>query len=511
MKRATRVLAAGLLSLTAAGPALSDRAAAAEPPAPQAKPAPYRMVEPSPQPLPAGSESELIRRRGFALQDVGFILTAPDGQVVAAHNAETAFLPASVAKLPTALAALEILGGDHRFRTRVAGLPGQAGQAIQKTLWLVGGGDPLFGPDEVMALCQQLRSHGVREVTGAFRYDDSRYIRREQIRVQQPEDVQYNPPVSALSLDFNRMRVEWRGRRDGRTVEAWTMPDVPAASLGGARPLEVPAGQRWTREDSVWRLAPDAPRDGSAWLPLLQPAKATAQLFRQSCARVGVKLPEPTSGTAPAEAKTLATVSSPPLTQVVQGMLQYSNNLVAELTGLAAGRALTREALDLEESSRLLADWLVASVPGTRWSTFAIGNHSGLNADARATPAQLAALLRYAQGRFYGDDRRSLLSLLPAAGWQSAFGNRLSRPETALRVWAKTGTMYFASGLAGYLLGSDGTPYSFAVFVNDRGRRQAYDQDPNRRAGRWRGEIASWRSRAKALEADLLRLWARRR
>jgi D-alanyl-D-alanine carboxypeptidase/D-alanyl-D-alanine-endopeptidase (penicillin-binding protein 4) len=358
-----------------------------------------------------------------------------------------------------------------------------------------------------LSLCQGLRRAGVREIEGGFRHDATRYATRESIRHDQPQDKRYNPPVSALSLDFNRMQVQWR-RRAGRT-QAWSLPDLPSIRLGAARPGEVPIGQVWARGPDGWELDPQARQIGRSTLPLDRPARVTAGLTRRLCDRAGVQLPPPEPGAAPAGARDLAGHASPPLTEVVQRMLLYSNNLVAELVGLAAARRLTGEALDLPEAARLLGDWLASTVPGADWSSYAPDNSSGLSSGARATPAQLTALLRFAHGKRYGSAQRSLMSLLPAAGGAGTLSGRLTRPDTAFDVWAKTGSMHFASGLAGYILGPDGGTRAFAVFVNDQQLRRRYDADPRRRDGSWNAEIYPWRSRAKALEADLVRLWAR--
>jgi D-alanyl-D-alanine carboxypeptidase/D-alanyl-D-alanine-endopeptidase (penicillin-binding protein 4) len=508
--RAGVVLACCLVLALAAGvlPASAQSDGAAPlPPKPPVKPDSVPLAGWTPDPLPADDPAGLIRRRGFQPDDVGYRLTAADGTVLASANADSGFIPASVAKLPTAVAALEILGGDHRFRTRLVGTAAVTDGRLQGDLYLVGGGDPLLGPDDLLALCQDLRRAGVREVAGAFRYDASRYATREMIRRDQPEDKRYNPPVSALSLDFNRMQVHWR-RRGGRT-QAWSLPELPGIRLGAARPGEVPLGQTWTRGPDGWELDPQARQVGRTTLPQHRPARVTAQLARRLCDRAGVDLPAPEPGVAPAGARALADHASPPLTDVVQRMLLYSNNLVAELVGLAAARRLTGQALDLPEAARLLGDWLASTVPGADWSAYAPDNSSGLASSARATPAQLTALLRYALDKRYGSGERSLMSLLPAAGGAGTLSERMTRPDTAFDVWAKTGSMHFASGLAGYILAPDGATRTFAVFVNDQALRQSYDADPRRRDGSWNAEIYPWRSRAKALEADLVRLWAR--
>jgi len=219
---------------------------------------------------------------------------------------------------------------------------------------------------------------------------------------------------------------------------------------------------------------------------------------------MGVELPAPQPGTAPESARTLAEHPSPPMHEVVRAMLRYSNNLVAELTGLAAGRQLTGQRIGLSQSAIAIAQWYERVLPETDWARFDPGNHSGLNAGARMTPDQLAAILRFAHDARYGRDGRTLIELLPTVGLDGGLGRRLQTPDTSFAVFAKTGTMNFVSGLAGYLPTRGGRARMFAIFVNDKPLRRAYDADPG---GNWGQQAGGWRSRAKELEAALVRLW----
>jgi len=119
-------------------------------------------------------------------------------------------------------------------------------------------------------------------------------------------------------------------------------------------------------------------------------------------------------------------------------------------------------------------------------------------------------MLNYAAERTYATaagEQRGIRGLLPVSGSAGALGGRLDAPGTALRVWGKTGTMHFASGLAGYMRTTSDRDLAFAVMITDRKARKRYDA--RRRGG---GEVdpqrlAAWREAAKDLEADLVRAW----
>jgi D-alanyl-D-alanine carboxypeptidase/D-alanyl-D-alanine-endopeptidase (penicillin-binding protein 4) len=192
------------------------------------------------------NEAAAIEARGFPASNVGYVLRDLDsGRTLAAHTANAAFIPASVAKVPTAVAALEVLGGAHRFRTSVRAKGEIEAGVLRGNLVLVGGGDPLLGPDGLLALCRALHRQGLRRVNGRFRYDESLYATRTAIRAAQPQDAQYNPGVSALSLDFNRLQFAWRrGGQDG-AVTGYTVPPLQGVRLESAAvPDTVHPGKR---------------------------------------------------------------------------------------------------------------------------------------------------------------------------------------------------------------------------------------------------------------------------
>lgn len=482
--------------------------------------APLRAAETAPDwPDAAG----MARAYGFAPDQVGVTLRRVDGttrqaHTLAAHRAEATFIPASVAKLATAVAALEVLGGDHRFMTRVRGRGEIVDGRLQGDLILEGGGDPLLGADGLLALCESLRAAGVRTVEGRFLLDDSRYRRQAVIAESQPGDATYNPGVSALSSDFNRVRVLWEPA-DAEGIAARTLPALPGLRIAANADAAAPR-QGWRAEMHAetgalqWRPAPDVPARGGAWLPVKRPAQVTGALFRRLCARTGLSLPAP-GRIAPADTGAAGTVlarhPSQPVGEIVKAMLAYSNNLVAELLGLATARELTGRPVSLAESAAILREWWRARLP-EGGGAFDLGNHSGLNAQGQASPARFADILAHAHARRYAapaGTRRGLISLLPAAGWGGGLGDRLRDPASAFNVWAKTGTMNYASGLAGYLLAPGGGRYAFAVFVTDAAARAAYDAAPDKRAPSLRRDTAGWIDRAKAFEAAMVRGWMR--
>src|SRR5262245_46415457 len=105
---------------------------------------------------------------GFSPESQGFIVTTMKGEVLAEHNADRLFNPASVTKIATSLTAISRLGPDFKFRTSLYtdGTLDPATGVLHGSLYVVGSGDPAFFPENAMMIADKLNRSGVREVDG---------------------------------------------------------------------------------------------------------------------------------------------------------------------------------------------------------------------------------------------------------------------------------------------------------------------------------------------------------
>lgn len=448
----------------------------------------------------ATPDAKAIKAAGFAPDDIGFVLIdLDDGRALAEQSADALFIPASVAKLATVYPAQQLLGADYRFQTRLY----RAGNA----LYLKGGGDPVLTNLELRDLARQSQAAQPKGGWKAFFFDANDSGSAPEVSDDQPIQATYNAGIAALSVDFNRIQVNWsrdeegkltfhaRAVADGLNVPADWVRFLPAAGAPppGANFLYAgdASGERWLYAPDL----PDAlPEEGAIFLPVKQPALNTAQVFRELAKRNGIMLPEPKGGTVPADATPVATVESPPLAEVMTGLLRFSNNMTAELIGLATSRRLTGAVLDPRASSAALGDWLRQHLSYVDWTGFKLVNHSGLSSESRASPRQIAAILMAMA-------REPVLAGMP---------NRIMGDDPKAEAAAKSGTMDFACGLAGYLTGKSGRRLAFAIFALDREKRAALDAGFDRRILAPTPGARNWLGRAHALENALLKSWRER-
>ena len=136
-------------------------------------------------------------------------------QVLEAMNPDEGMAPASTMKALTTCYAFANLGTDFRFVTRLVATGPIAGGVLNGDLILMGGGDPTLSTDTLALLAGKLAGLGVKRITGRFRIWGGALPFREEIADDQPVYVGYNPAVSGLNLNFNRVYFEWKRAQGG--------------------------------------------------------------------------------------------------------------------------------------------------------------------------------------------------------------------------------------------------------------------------------------------------------
>lgn len=408
------------------------------------------------------------------------VIDAGTGEALESRNAEKGFPPASTAKLPTMIAALGVLGPTYRFTTQALAQGTLKRGILSGDLVLAGDGDPLLTAGDLRALVIRLRDIGIEKVDGRFIYTSALPVLAE-VEPTQPETAPYNQGLGGLNIEFNRV------------------------------PLTRPAdGTAYTTPPEASAVIPEAAlsRAPSTDLPVRAPGHLAALMMRRFALAEGISLPAPEPGAPPPGAVSLAQIKSQPMIEIARAGLEYSNNMVAEVSGLAASRALGSSAETLRASADTLGVWLEREVEGLSGFATALENHSGLSTESRISPAQMAALLRYALVRRFDGWRFD--SLLTPGGARDTLRGRFRDPDSAYRVWAKSGTMRYIKGLAGYLDAHSGRKLIFALFVNDPALRKELEADPHRYGVAARRLSSDWRNRTDAFEAALIIRWLRK-
>ena len=425
---------------------------------------------------------------------VSFVVAdAQTGEVLAARDPDLRLPPASVAKAVTALYALDRLGPNYRFATRVLATgPIEAGM-VQGDLILAGGGDPTLQTDQVGDLVAQLAKAGLRGATGRFLYWDDALPSVRGISADQPDHVGYNAAISGLNLNFNRVHFEWkRAGADWQVaVDARGERFVPEVGMVrvAIAARDTPVFTYDSGPVEAWTVASGAlGKGGSRWLPVRGPAGYVAEVFRTLARAQGIRLDAPERAASVPAGAELGRVDSEPLPEVLRDMLRFSTNLTAECVGLTASGAQ-----GLQESAKGMSDW----VQNAFGVTVDLRDHSGLGGASRITAGAMVRVLVAAETA-----KRGLTPILRSVGMKDDKGAVIEGHP--VKVLAKSGTLNFVSALAGHIVPPNGRELVFAIFSGDPDRRDAVPvsqrEDPE--------GAGAWNKRARRLQGQLISRWA---
>jgi serine-type D-Ala-D-Ala carboxypeptidase/endopeptidase (penicillin-binding protein 4) len=175
--------------------------------------------------------------RGISAANQGFIVTTLQGEVLAEHNADRLFNPASVTKVATSLTAISRLGPDFKFRTALYtdGALDPATGVLHGSLYVVGSGDPAFFYENAMMIADKLNRAGVREVDGNlyvlghfyFNFSTSLEASAKALRGCLSADT-WTPAAHSAYSRFLAMRAA-----EGETMAAGQLPAPPSLKITG--------------------------------------------------------------------------------------------------------------------------------------------------------------------------------------------------------------------------------------------------------------------------------------
>ena len=444
----------------------------------------------------AGSADSLVKAAGLGAGTVTYmVMDAATGAILEERQARTPLPPASVAKAITSLYALDRLGPAFRFKTRLLATGPVKGGIVQGDLVLAGSGDPTLQTDQLGDLAQALGTRGIKGVTGRFLIWDAALPQIARISAEQPVQVGYNPAISGLNLNFNRVHFEWKRGGDG----AWGV----AMDARGERfvpPVHMARMQIVNRDaplftytaagaEEDWTVASTAlGKGGSRWLPVRFPARYVAEVFQTLARATGITLPDAEAVATLPVGQEVAFIESDRMPDVLRDMLRYSTNLTAEAVGLRSSGAS-----DLATSGAAMTAWVRAR--------FGVGNthvdHSGLGPASRATAHDMARIFVAAR-----QARTGLQPILRNIGMRDAKGREIKGHP--VQVMAKSGTLNFVSALAGHIVPPNGREMIFAILSADVARRDSLTEAE--RESPPGGE--AWTRRARALQGQLINRWA---
>lgn len=378
---------------------------------------------------------------------------------------DTPLNPASNQKLLTASAALDLLGEDYAYRTHV--------YVRDDVLYVEGSGDPSIDREVLVQIGNEVADEVGVAALSRIVVDDHVFTERRfgpGYQAEGPGEA-YQAPSGALSLGFNTVQVTVYpvagSRRAGVAVyppSDYVVVESSVRVAGAKSRVSIRSEQRGDK--TVIKVSGRMAKHASPIVErrrIYDPALYTGSALAAILAENSGTEPLPVvRGRVPVDAHPVHIHESPPLIEIVDSGLAWSNNFIAEQLLRTLAWRLTGEPGDWENGTEVLAGYWNAL--GNDPEALEIVNGSGFSGRGRVTTSALVDLISVAH-RVQGDE--GLIAALPVAGEEGTMRARLR--QSGKRVRAKTGTLRGVSGLSGVITSENGTgQVAFSILINVR-------------------------------------------
>lgn len=420
---------------------------------------------------------------GFCMKEV------ESGALVYQYNANQSLVPASTMKIVTTATALQVLGEDYQFNTRLiyTGKIDTTTGTLNGDLIVVGSGDPALGSNRfqgygswealVQGWVEKIKAIGIQTIKGGVNTDDTHFEKQMESPSWLWEDIgnYYGAGASGLNINENIYELSLTpGKKDGDPVTVGNIDPkirVPG-SMGDYMQFESRLTTTGTKDngyifgspytytrviEGTIPLKPTFKIKGSMPDPSLQ----CCQFLYDELVKNGVKVESNQFSRVPEtkQSQLILETSSPPLRDLVKETNLNSLNLYAECMLKELGYKAGNTQGSTENGSKAIVDYWKKK--GLNVTGLFMKDGSGLSPSDGVSAGFLVDMLLGMK------DSKSFYNSLPVSGQSGSMKNMGNGTFIEGNLHAKTGHMERVRSYAGYVKGKDGKMYSFALIVNN--------------------------------------------
>ena len=384
------------------------------------------------------------------------------------HEATTSINPASLSKLATTIAALDLLGPTFVWRTPVY-IDGPVRDGVlQGNVYVRGSGDPRLVAERVWLLMRRLQGLGIQKIQGDIVLDRSAFDLPERNPASfDGEPLRpYNAAPDALLVNFKSLVFQFVPDRSANVARIHVEPPMAGVQFPAtvalsnadcsdyrsslrpdwADPLRI----RFTGSfpavcgEKIWPVAYSAPQQFAT--------RAIAGMWQQ----IGGQLTgQVRNGLVPANLQATFVLESPALSEVIRDINKFSNNVMAQQLFLTLSLQ-ARGSANWDSSREAMQTWWRDRIGG---EVPIFDNGSGLSREERVSAQGLARLLQFAWG---SPTMSELMSSLPL----SSLDGTLKRSKSQSIAHLKTGSLRDVAGIAGYVDAANGKRLILVAVLN---------------------------------------------
>lgn len=430
---------------------------------------------------------KLIRSSGIPAQNLG-IYVESDEKLIYENKSREKFIPASLSKLITAVGALKVFAPEYRIPTELRATNSIEGGVLDGPLYIKGYGDPSFISEQMWILVNNFTRNKVTKIKGPIIVDstifDDKFFdeSRQSLRV----DRAYDSPVSGLSFNWNTVNVYLRaGEKTGQPLKVHIDPESDyftlvnkTTTVSGDKAAAIVIdkqdsvdGEKIIVSGSMGINLKEVVKFASVTYPDLWVGKNLIQFLKQR--GIAVENQKIISQKSPEKSTLLAEVKGWSIFEILDGMMKYSNNFLAEMITKNIATSKGAKVGSIDKGVSLIKEILETNY-GLKKSDYDFYTPSGFSNKNKITPRDLGTLLSQAQKDFSVSSY--LLSSMAVPQNEGTLSKRMASLKESRLIRGKTGLLSGVTGLAGYAANSKGKVFTFVFVYNGNGKEaQARD------------------------------------
>ena len=399
---------------------------------------------------------------------------------VCEYHSKNSVVPASTMKLVTTATALELLGADFRFQTRLE-VDGKvtADGVLNGNLYIRGGGDPTLGSEKLgdttflVKWVEAIKNRGIRKINGRVIADAGLFDDEGVNPKWTWEDMgnYYAAGIYGISYLDNTYRLVLRSGSVGTTPTVLrVVPEIANLKIDNrlmSSSISFDSAYFYGAPHSDYRtVIGEIPANRAEFVTkgdIPNPALLLAQHFSDRLIQNDVAVRDlPTDSIDRAsERTTIYTHDSPPLSEIITETNVRSNNLYAECVFKYLALQNKAVATNAEAVQVIKAFW---KSKGLSVDQLFMYDGSGLSPSDAVSAQFFVELLSYMQTKSLNKD--VFFRSLPVAGENGTLKSFLLKTPLQGKVHAKSGTISRVKSYAGYI-DNKGKQLVFALLINN--------------------------------------------
>ena len=399
-----------------------------------------------------------------------------------AANEKQAMMPASIIKLLTTYAALDLLGPSERWKTSAYVTAPIENGVLRGDLILQGGGDPKMVYESFWRFLRQLRQQGLREIQGNLIIDRSLFQLPPHDAGEFDGDPSknYNVGPDALLLNFKSLRLRFEPDTVTQQVRIQMEPPLEGVNIdapmlgqginnGDCGEWQERLTLEWTAQQlrirgyypqscgvQNWSIHPYGLSQNTYALALFQ------ALWRELGGSFKGQVQD---GKTPPTAIPLAQWDSLSVAEIIRDVNKLSNNVMARQLLLTLGARHTPpnngNTPTTDQGVQAIQRWLTEKQ--LELPELILENGAGLSRLEQFSAHGMSQVLLHA---YRSPWMAEFIASLPVVAYDGTMRRRLQQTPIAGQAHIKTGSLHEVRSIAGYVRAASGKIYVVTSIIN---------------------------------------------